>query len=75
MASNQDDDTVKPELLEQLVSYAQVLEVYDEGQSIALKLHTHPFDAATRDECHAFFSSTRYLDALSVLDAPDQEPR
>lgn len=73
MASNRDDDTVKPELLEQLISYAQVLEVYDEGQSIALKLHAHPFDVGTRDACHAFFASPRYLDALNVIETSEQE--
>lgn len=75
MASNQDDDSVKPELLQELVSYAQILEVYDEGQAVALQMHTHPFDVATREQCRAFFASPRYLDALAVIAAPGEEKK
>lgn len=63
-----DDDNVSPELLEQLKGLSDVLELYDEGQDVALDLHAAPFAPTTRERCLAFFDSPRYHQALAALD-------
>lgn len=73
MAAQQDDGNVTPELLGQLEGLAKVLEVFDEGREVALRLHSRPFDPHTRDECLAYFDSPRYRDALSAINQTSRD--
>ncbi|MDZ5146355.1 hypothetical protein [Microbacterium testaceum] len=64
--ANRHDDEIGPELLGQLKDQSAVLGVYDEGQDIALDLHTGLFDPATRDRALAFLQSPRYASAAQT---------
>lgn len=68
MGSRQDhrDDEIGPELVTQLREQSEVLEVFDEGQDIALGLHEELFSTATRERALSFLQSPRYEKALGT---------
>ena len=51
-------------LIEQIADMAEVLDVFDEGQDIALDLHTSPFSEETKKRTLAFLQSPRYQSAI-----------
>lgn len=54
------------DLIEQLTAQAMILEVFEEGQDIALDLHEALFNPASRARAIAFLQSTRYQEAAAL---------
>ncbi|MFT4284340.1 MAG: hypothetical protein QM598_05840 [Protaetiibacter sp.] len=60
-------DEIGAELLSQLTEDAQLLEVRDEAEDIALDLHEQPFSPGARTRALSFFDSNRYRTAAAAF--------
>jgi hypothetical protein len=60
-----DEVQINADLLTQMNADADVLEVGNEAQDVALDLHEAPFSPGTRDRAIEFFQSNRYAKAVS----------
>ncbi len=62
-------DEIGAELLSQLTEDAQLLEVRDEAEDIALDLHERPFSSSARTRAISFLDSPRYRTAAAAFGA------
>lgn len=60
-------DEIGAELLSQLTEDAQLLEVRDEAEEIALDLHERPFSPKARTRALSFLDSSRYRTAAATF--------